>query len=176
MLITSFVAAVYAIVQYEDYKLAERTKLFCEYNQRYSTDKNIEEVIQWMLKVSIQDENGQIIGASPMRTYYNPGIYKKEMFMRFFEELNKRIDNKHISKSDAYDFFSYYALLFDRYREFRLDITDYKRQDKKEDEKDQNNTNECGQDKTNLWRGFSSFIEKMIEEEINRKKDDSNTK
>ena len=39
-----------------------------------------------------------------------PTIYEKEMFMRFFEELQLQIENDRIGEGKVEDFFAYYAV------------------------------------------------------------------
>lgn len=153
-------ATLYAIKQYNDHKKEHRIKLLGEYNQRYSSDRNIEKVTKWMLKVAIVDNNGEITGANPDRDYCKPGIYEKEMFMRFFEELYLHIKEGHIDKMNAFRLFAYYAILFDRHKNFRLDITDYK----SKDELSNSNLDEENKKKFELlWSGYRDFVEKMIE-------------
>ena len=123
--IVAMVSAGYAFDQYQNYKNVERTKLLCEYNQRYSSDRNIHDVVSWMLRVAIVNDKGDIVGADPLRCFCKPGIHEKEMFMRFFEELYLHVDNKSIEKKKACLLFSYYAIKFDEIKEFRLEITDY---------------------------------------------------
>lgn len=117
-------AALYAVLEFDNHKKENRVKLLGEYNQRFSSDVNIRHVITWMLRVAIIDNQGEIIGAD-LNGCYNPGIYKKEMFMRFFEELYLHIEKGNIDKRQACLLFSYYAIKYDEIKEFRLDITDY---------------------------------------------------
>ena len=118
---------IYAYKQYENHKDEERIKLLCGYNERYSKDKNIEDVVTWMLNIAEVDTKGNVIGANPYIAAFNePGIHKKEMFMRFFEELYLHIESGKIDKTKACLLFSYYAIEYDKHFGFRMDITDYK--------------------------------------------------
>lgn len=150
-------SAIYAYLQYKRYKEEQVVKLLGEYNQRYSTDNNIKTVVSWMLKIAIVDEKGEIKGADPDRSFFKPGIYEKEMFMRFFEELYLHIKNGSVEKRRACLLFSYYPIMFDKFKEFRLDILDYK--SKKEQEKEgQNNQN------SKYWIFYQMFVEDMNKE------------
>lgn len=160
-------ATCYAKKQYERHLKEEHTKLLCEYNQRYSTDCNIRTMLEWMLKVSIQNEKGEIVGVNIERCTYNPGINTKEMFMRFFEELQLQIERKNLEAKEVSDLFAYYALKFDKFTEYHKDITDYtaKEEMDKMDEAKKDEVNEN-------WKRFSNFIHKMhkIEENKTNKK------
>ncbi|MBR4240224.1 MAG: hypothetical protein IKQ03_12590 [Prevotella sp.] len=138
-----------------------KINILCSYNQRYSSDMNIQEVVSWILRIAILDNNGDIIDANPHEaTYSKPGIHKKEMFMRFFEELYEQINSKNIDKRKACHLFSYYAIKFDQYKNFRLDITDYKSTDELE-------KLETGDDKMKysiFWSGFRKFVDEMKKE------------
>lgn len=114
-----------------------------------------------MLRVAILNDKGEIVGADPIRFYYNPGIHEKEMFMRFFEELYLHIDNKSLDKEQVCLLFSYYAIKFDEIKEFRLDITDYyskvelEKRGKTDDKKDNYNK---------YWTNYRKFVDEMRKE------------
>ena len=114
-----------------------------------------------MLKVAILDEHGNIVGADPLRLFCKPGVNEKEMFMRFFEELYLHINNNSIDKKQACLLFSYYAIKFDEYRDFRLDITDYKSENELKVEE---NGNERNIDYKLYWINFRKFVNEMKEE------------
>ncbi len=160
----AFLTVCYAKKQYDRHLKEEYTKLLCQYNQRYSTDCNIRTMLDWMLKVAISDNNGDIVGVDLSKSYYKPGINTKEMFMRFFEELQVQIENKYLNAYDVYDLFAYYAIRFDRFEEYHKDIKDYTRIElvKKESHSSKNTIN-------NNWKRFSNFIELMTKIE-NKKK------
>ena len=94
-------AALFAVNEYQNHKEEQRIGLLGEYNQRYSTDKNIQKVVRWMLKVAIVDESGEIVGANPDRSVCKPDVHEKEMFMRFFEELYLHIKTGIIRKEQT---------------------------------------------------------------------------
>ena len=159
--------ACYAIKQYKRHLQDEHTKLLCEYNYRYSNDSNIRTVIEWMLRVADTDEYGDINGVKSNCYFYAPGINTKELFMRFFEELNLQMEKKNLKSKEVFDLFAYYALRFHEYKDFRLDIDDYKTNEE---------LNDISDDKTRKkmeyrWHNFRSFIGKMKEEENKLNKD-----
>lgn len=140
--VTSLAAALFAVLEYNRHKQEQRTKLLCEYNQRYSTDRNIESIIEWMLQIALTNDEGDIIGVNKNIKNNPPGIHKKEMFMRFFEELYMQIKDGRLNENNIKRMFSYYALRFATYEDFRSDIKDY--------EKDE-------------WSDFREFVKLMKE-------------
>ena len=122
-----------------------------------------------MLRISILNENGDIIGAKPSRVNYSPGIHKKEMFMRFFEELYLHIEDNKIDERESCRLFSYYALKFDKIKDFRLDITDYL-------SVEEENSAQLDKNKKKLlkyWSNYRKYVKEMssiwetIEKECN---------
>ena len=74
--IVAIFGCIYAIIQYQNHLDEEKRKLLCEYNQRYSCDKNIEEVIKWMLLIAKTNEKtGEIIGVQTELKNMSPGIH-----------------------------------------------------------------------------------------------------
>lgn len=157
---------LYAIHQYSNHLEEEKRKVLCEYNQRYSSDKNIEKVVEWMLLIAKTDEKtGEIIGVNDEVKSISPGIYKKELFMRFFEEINLRIEKGDMNADEVYKLFAYYAMKFDNHPDFRSDIIDYK---------NESELKALSKSERNIfkdhWVDFRSFIEKMknVEKKINK--------
>lgn len=151
--ITSVIAGIYAIVQYENHKKEEHTKLLCEYNKRYSTECYITTMLEWMLKVGETNNNGDIVDVNLNKSYIKPGINTKELFMRFFEELHLQIADNNLNPEEVYDYFAYYVLLFDEFNEYHQDITDYvSRKDlERMDKSEKKAVNEN-------WKRFSDFV------------------
>ena len=156
--VTAAIAVFYAIISYKDHLLEKKNNLLCLYNKRYTEDKSVEKVVRWMLSTAKMDENGGIVGHDPskeVKDVEKPDVYDKEMFMRFFEELNIQIDNHLLNEDNTLQLFAEYALIFDEYPSFRKDITDY--------------------DNEGAWTYFHSFIRKIkraksINEALNRTK------
>ena len=169
-------ATLYAVVQYHNHKKEHRINLLGEYNHRYATDKNVQEVISWMLKIAIVNNNGEIVNAEPCRCLSKPGIHEKEMFMRFFEELYLHIENGSIDKRQACKLFSYYAIKFDEIKEYREDITDYKSKKELENEKKKRNEEEGIADAMIYWSNYRKFVDEMRMEWCEIKKSIKNNK
>lgn len=119
--------ALYGIFQFDRHIKEKKTEILAIYNQRYSTDKNIEKVVRWI--IDNLDDNGKLKTVDPCEKNDIPGIYEKELFMRFFEEMYLQISQGKINKEDAKRLFSYYALKFNEYDRFHSDITDYGSED-----------------------------------------------
>lgn len=100
LIVTSY-ATYYAIKEYKSHQKQSKASVLSKYNERYSNDKNIEKVVQYLI---LKDKCGFI---PPERV---PDTCEKEMFLRFFEELQYAIDAEYIDKNTAYDMFAYYAL------------------------------------------------------------------
>ena len=126
-LVVSIIALVYAKKEYKNHKKSAETTLICQYMHRYSTDKNIQAVQQYILDAALIDQKtGQIIGFNKDAKDINvPSVREKELFMHVFEELQLCIDAKMISQSTAIDLFGYYVSVFDQIEEYHSDITDY---------------------------------------------------
>ena len=164
LFITTLVFGLYAINEYGNHKREMQTNLLCQYNQRYSADQNIKKVIEWMLKTAHLDKKGEIDKVNLLKSLCSPSINTKEMFMRFFEELQLQIEEKNLNAKDVYELFSYYAIKFDEFNEYHKDITDYTpiKEVYKMAEDQRKSVNEN-------WRRFSKFIEEMHEIKRNQK-------
>lgn len=149
---------LFAIYEYENHKREVQVNLLCQYNQRYSTDCNIRTMLEWMLKVSISNDKGDIVGVDLSKSYFTPGVNTKELFMRFFEELYLQIEEGNLNAQDVYELFAYYAIKFDKHNEFHKEIVDYtsKEDVEKLPESERNEVNKN-------WKKFSKFIDKMNE-------------
>lgn len=80
---------------YSEYKFhldKEKSNTLLRLNEAYKADSNMTDVV----KDLIENKN-------------ETDTYKREMFLRFFEELQYSIDKKLIDKKEAHDLFSWYA-------------------------------------------------------------------
>ena len=93
----AYAAFHYTKREYELFREKERAETLSAFNERYSADDNIAAVVTYLSKI---DE------------YPNPepSTFQKEMFLRFFEELQYAIEKRTISEELVYDMFAYYAL------------------------------------------------------------------
>ena len=94
----SLVVAVYAVLhakkEYERALKNKQSEVLAQYNERYSNNDSIRKVIEYI-------------------TYSNddrPTVYDKEMFLRFFEELELMIERGYLTKKDVGDLFAYYFM------------------------------------------------------------------
>ena len=91
----AYKALNYAKKEYELHKKAKEAETLSSYNQRYSTDIHIEKTIKFLME------------ELPVENF---SLNDKEMFLRFFEELQFTIEQGGLSKETAYDMFAFYAL------------------------------------------------------------------
>ena len=144
--IVSSIALFYAILEFEHHKNNDRTVLLCQYLHRYATDENIKNVLDYINKTALFDEDYNIIGFNDEKfsKYHNPPtLREKEMFMHFFEEVQMLIDSKIIKGEDAIELMGYYCGVFHKIKEYHQDITDY------DDEK--------------IWKKYLTFAKKSSE-------------
>lgn len=100
MAIAAISALCYSMQEYKEHKRREKMETFSEYSARYSKDENIQKVVEYLIAYL---EDGNI-------EEHQVSIYNKEMFLRFFEELQYQMDKDRIDKEDVEDFFVYYAV------------------------------------------------------------------
>ena len=98
-LILAWAAFSYTKREYSLHLAKGQSETLSHFNERYSSDKNIEKVVTYYIN---KIEN------TPHIT--EPTIFEKEMFLRFFEELQYAIEQNAISKDMAFYMFSYYAI------------------------------------------------------------------
>lgn len=119
----AYKALIYAKKEYELQKKIKESETLATYNQRYSTDQHIDNVIKYL--------NGSLKNKKLT-------INDKEMFLRFFEELEYTIENEGLQENIVYDMFAYYAIkVADKGTDF---VKDYK---------------------TENWRRFNDFVKRM---------------
>lgn len=104
-------AFVYTKREYSLHLAKEQANTLSHYNERYSSDENISKVVTYFIQKMERTSN-----------ITNPTTFEKEMFLRFFEELQFAIEQKAISKKIAYEMFSYYAIK--AYEEGKLFVED----------------------------------------------------
>ena len=151
------IAALYAMYKYETHLKEEKTRLLCDYNQRYASCKDVKRIIEWIHKVVVEDEKGKIMEIDIQRTNIRPTLHTKEIFMRFFEEINIQLSNNNLDLDNVFHLFAYYPLLLNKFPELREDIADYK-----SDEELSIMDNE--EEKKRLekyWSNFRTFIKRM---------------
>lgn len=95
----SFVVTVltvwYAQKEYKRMAKDKKNEVFMRYNQRYEENKYIRKIIRYCT----------------IERSAAPTVHEKEMFLRFFEELERMIKSEYLSENDVCEYFSYYFLL-----------------------------------------------------------------
>lgn len=134
--ITAMVGVLGSTVAFYEYQMhmeERKRQLLLKYNERYSTDENINKVLEFLI---LKDECKTQI----------PTVNQREMFLRFFEELEIQIQNNMLDADLVYDLFSFYALeagkpddfLTSKYenKNWRYYMDFYKRMKRIKDERD----------------------------------------
>lgn len=131
MAITAVVALVVSCKEYCNHKRRERANVLSRYNERYSESESIKRVIKHINAIAYRD-------CDSLESNDDPGTFDKEMFMRFFEELEYSIQADNINKKEVRDMFGFYPLL----------ATERKGYLYNDDEKEN-------------WRMFCKFVKRM---------------
>jgi len=95
----TYQAFLFAKEEYQLHKRVRTSEILSTYNNRYSTDQHIENVLKYF--------------NCPLN-YVEITLIDKEMFLRFFEELQYSIEQEGLSEEIVYDMFAYYALEADK--------------------------------------------------------------
>lgn len=112
-LCTFLLALVAALYSRREYK----SHIFSEYNKRYSEDGKITKVVEFIIRNMFNTHC--VYGMSV------PTTHEKEIFMRFFEEIERRIQYNSMDEDVAIDMFAYYAVVFAMKENLRQDIDDF---------------------------------------------------
>lgn len=97
-------AFIYARKEYRLHRKREKAETIARFNERYSNDKNIEAVV----KLLMNEKNGEEKAKDGLRD--KSLNYQKEMFLRFFEELQIFMEAGSLDTKLVYDTFAHYAL------------------------------------------------------------------
>lgn len=102
----SFVIATISLsFAYKEYRKRlkfEQCDVIMRYNERYENSESIKRVVDFLTKKYKGEE---------VETEKLPSIYDKEIFLRFFEELNYMIDCGYLEKDIIADTFAFYFLV-----------------------------------------------------------------
>lgn len=107
--LSSFVAIAAALtgyIQYRNYKEREKYDKLSRLSERFASDKNIQKVMESLLKCYNEDSKCFCIN-----DFKHEQTSDKEMFLRFFEELQYAIDTSSLDEDIVCYYFSYYAVL-----------------------------------------------------------------
>lgn len=95
-LVVTIITVIIAYREYKKIRKKEKCDILTKYNERYTNDPSIRIVIDSYLD---------------KKTEKRPTVNEKELFLRFFEELEVMIIEDYISEKHVHDFFSYYFLV-----------------------------------------------------------------
>lgn len=146
--IVAVVAFIAALIEYVNHQKRAEAQTLSYFNEKYSNDKNVRRVVKWCI-YNMPGNDEDIV--KPDNYCKEDMLYEKEMFLRFFEELEVSLEKGNLTDEyTVYKMFAYYAIRVSRFEGF---VGDYKaHQDKtflycKDNEKD--------------WIYFEKFIHRM---------------
>lgn len=119
-------AVWYARKEYSLHKKEERANTLARYNERYSTNERLLSVVEylWQIKAKeefykkrdltkgykdIKEELEQEVNSRKKCYYKIPSEHDKELFLRFFEEIQCSIEQGALDKSHVKELFYFYA-------------------------------------------------------------------
>lgn len=98
--VLTIIAVGFSVVEYRGHKKREKMTVFSEYSRRYAEDPNIKCVSEFLIAYFENTDTNVV----------QPTIYQKEMFLRFFEELEFLVEKGKLDEDDIAEFFVYYAV------------------------------------------------------------------
>lgn len=123
----SYNAIVYARKEYLSHKKEEKANTLAKYNERYSTNEHlvvvveylwqIEEIKEYSEKNSLYKKSYKEISDfldteskdNPKSSFKIPTGHQKELFLRFFEEIQYSIEQGSLEKEQVKELFYHYA-------------------------------------------------------------------
>lgn len=165
--VSTTLTLIVAYFEYCGHKQRERAATFSEYNKRYSEDENIKAVTKYLIcflehhekyeedtttgnndrnKDLTQDAKKPAINKNYAEV---PSVYQKEMFLRFFEEIEFQMRQGRLTKNEVTDFFAYYAVAAAMDEEFLKDT-------------------DLGKKNYKVWQNYRNFVKRFedMEESI----------
>ena len=106
----TFLALLFAAYEYYLHKKNNQYGAYSKLNEKYCKNNSIQKVMVTM-KESYDGKSFCIASFSNNCGINQVNDYDKEMFLRFFEELNYAIKKKSIRKEEACYYFGYYAVV-----------------------------------------------------------------
>ena len=105
-------ALFYSIKEYRNHRLQAKVTVLSKYNERYSSSPEIKNVIKYLIAREEYDKNPKLLSnkAKLRESIVNSPVRDREMFMRFFGELQAAINADLIDKEYAKVMFGYYAV------------------------------------------------------------------
>lgn len=108
-IIITIIALYIAKKEYSLHKKQTKADTLSKYNERYSTDDNIKETVKELMSIA----DGNKLQTPALEKDRTPVIFRREMFLRFFEELQNAIDKDALDKEEVCYAFAYYAMVAD---------------------------------------------------------------
>ncbi len=136
--IISFLLAIFTLCitycEYNNHVKKRQAEVLSEYNHRYCENEDFKKIIKELIEyednaITKEDFLGEINNIEV--------VYQREMFMRFFEELQIQIEEKNLDKEQTFILFRWYASVVNKIG--TSFVSDY--------------------DKEKCWETFKKFVE-----------------
>lgn len=135
----TIIALMYTELEYKNHVKQTKISVLSKYNERYCNSPEIARVIKYIMKCLDYNDGECHINPEKIRTYQEMcEEHDKEVFMRFFEEIQISIDNALLDTRYVKKMFAFYA---EKAGEMRTEFVD-------DYEKD-------------YWYDFRRFVENM---------------
>ena len=113
LIMTSYSTVENAVESRENLK----NRLFCDYCARFTNDKSIQKVVEWLIVVKCMNSDKKRTDHRgkkriPKCTIEVPTDFEKEKFLLFLTELNIQLKNNQLDNDDVRTIFQPYASLF----------------------------------------------------------------
>lgn len=118
----AIVSAIYAFYQYYNYKEREKYEKLSRLSERFASDKNIKSVMKSLIACYNEKDGKSFFNVKTFEeltpkknnspeTPCEKIIYERELFLRFFEEIQYALDTGSLDKEVVCYYFSYYAVV-----------------------------------------------------------------
>lgn len=107
--IITVIAAIWAIIEFLQHKKNKKCEILAHYHERYANDHHIDKVLHYYLRTK-DNKDGKKSDV--------PDVHDREMFLRFFEEIELMIQRNYIRKSDVKKLFIFYFMVLWRSNSF----------------------------------------------------------
>ena len=105
-------ALCFAYKEYGLHKKREEADVVSKFNERYDTDERIAGVVKMLMKY-YEEKSKNSDGQTVKLILAEDNAFDRELFLRFFEEIEVSIESGSMSKDIACYMFAYYAILAD---------------------------------------------------------------
>ena len=122
----SIYVACFARREYLLHKKSEKANTLARYNERYSTNEVLKNVVEYLWKIEdkkesykkrnneksykeVKNEIERYFKNNTKSNFKIPTEHEKELFLRFFEEIQFSIEEGALDKKQVYELFYYYA-------------------------------------------------------------------